>query len=168
MSKLKIGQMSMREFVDRANRDSLRGADARRENEQALRGLQRLVFSMLWERAERADARKTTRIYGSLTLIGLAVHSMGKSKAEIVQRLESQSFVGCLRAQTNFQDDIRFIITTDGKEVYLVLSNEALDAKMGSLYKYTGKEFVLTPETLLQFTIRKDFLLAPLAEVSTA
>lgn len=180
MSKLKFGPMTMREFVDRLNLGS-RGdgqgrsfliegpLHSRRQNDEVLRYLQRGVFAMLWDRATGGVEPRRTRTYGSLALLEVAFFAAGKAKSVLVKTLTSEPVVGTLRAQQSHQDDIRFIITTDGKEVYLVLSNEALDSRLGTLFRYDdGAKFEPMQSTLLQFALNKDFTMEAAEEVATA
>jgi hypothetical protein len=179
MSKLKFGPMSMREFVDRLNLGSRADAQGRsfliegplhtrRQNDEVLRYLQRGVFAMLWERATGGVEPRRTRTYGSLALLELAFFSAGKTKAVLVKTLVREPVLGTLRAPQSHQDDIRFIITTDGKDVFLVLSNEAIDARLSTLHKYDeGVKFEPMQSTLLQFALNKDFAMETAEETAS-
>jgi hypothetical protein len=131
MAKLNLNSLSLREFVSQVKTNEEVMAA-----KEILRYVQRASFNMLWNRCDSS----TTRIYASIGQAARAMFRPTDNFKTVRDRVAEKPVVGYLRTTTNIHDDIRFVLLVSGKQLFLVLDNNAADARIQQLWVYDTDE----------------------------
>jgi hypothetical protein len=151
--KQTVNKMTLWNFVT-ASKQNL-GTD------QALhlqRHMQKGVFAELWSRALTLNPELAVQRYVNLGFLTEALFQGNSSAVVVRDRIMAKPFFGILRSKLEYQDDIRFIVISHSRMIYILFDNPAIDNKMPTvmvLDKSLGT-FVDQGQSLLEFCLLRD------------
>lgn len=129
---------------------------------QIQRYVQRGVFEEMWERAGCRSEVSNLRTYANVGLMAASLFedTGGKPNANFKKRLKIKPLIGFIRAKQEYYEDVRFIMTVVDGQVYLLMDNAAVDAKMDTVMVFDNDaECFVGHKALIDFALTNDIFL---------